>query len=165
MKNQDKKLSLEEEVKLALSTGRSQKNVYGSFKNKTDDPKFIDKVTDYLPKDIKEKNKYFNYFIILFLLANVILNFNILNVIISFILYFFLKEMSGWGYRALLWVVFLNIIFIFFTADMVYFTYIRIGIWILFGLTDFIFYKKVFKNKTITGKTKRDQNGDYIFID
>ena len=165
MKNQENKISVEREVNLSLSTGKSQKNVYDSFKNKTDDPKFIDKVTDYLPNEIKEKNKYFNYFIMIFLLVNVILNLNILNVIISFILYFFLKEMSGWGYRALLWIIFLNIIFIFFTADMVYFTYIRIGIWILFGLTDFIFYKKVFKNKTITGKTKRYQNGDYIFID
>ena len=165
MKNQDNKVSIEREVKLALSHGRTQKNVYNSFKNKTDDPKFIDKLTDYLPNNVKEKNKYFNYFIIIFLLVNVILNLNVLNVIISFVLYFFLKEMSGYGYRILLWFIFLNIIFIFFMGNMTYFKYIRIGIWILYGLADFIFYKKVFKNKTITGKTKRDQNRDYIFID
>ena len=48
---------------------------------------------------------------------------------------------------------------------MSYFTYIRIILWGLLGLTSFIFYKRVFRNKTITGKTKTDQNGDYIFID
>ena len=165
MKEKENKLSIEKEVKKVLLDGKTQEGTYNFLKNRVTDVGFIDKVTDYLPNNIREKNKYFNYLIILLLLVNVILNFNILVILTSFIMYFFLKEMSGYGYRILLWFVFLNIVYIYFTVSMSYFTYIRIILWGLLGLTSFIFYKRVFRNKTITGKTKTDQNGDYLFID
>ena len=65
MKEKENKLSIEKEVKKVLLDGKTQEGTYNFLKNRVTDVGFIDKVTDYLPNNIREKNKYFNYLIIL----------------------------------------------------------------------------------------------------
>ena len=58
----------------------------------------------------------------------------------------------------------LNIMYAFYT-DKTGLVLVKTVLWSLLGISGILFYKLVFKNKTISGKVKKDKNDNYIFLD
>lgn len=162
--NQGKKFSLEREIREEISKGTSQKKLYDTLKNEDTDQNLAGKITDYLPQKIKNKTRYINYFIIILLIVNVCININILVIVLSVFLFFYLKEGNAYGYRNLPLFALLNIIYVFY-VDKTPYVYIKMSLWLFLGILGILFHKYVFKNKTVTGKTKQDKQGNYIFLD
>ena len=164
MKKKETKYSLEKEIKEALASGRSQSSIYNALKDGKDDSVLADKVAEYLPLEVRNKTKYYNYAIIFLLVANAALSMNFLVIILAFFLFFYLKEGSGFGYRIMFLFSLLNIMYVFYT-DKTDLAHVKTVLWILLGISGILFYKFVFINKTISGKVKKDKNGNYIFLD
>ncbi|MCP1223362.1 hypothetical protein [Sebaldella sp. S0638] len=164
MEKKETKYSLEKEIREALASGRSQKSIYDTLKEGKDDSVLADKVGEYLPLNVRNKTKYYNCAIIFLLVANAALSMNFLVIILAFFLYFYLKEGNGFGYRILFLFSLLNMMYAFYT-DKTEVVQVKMILWALLGITGILFYKFVFTNKTIMGKTKKDQNDNYIFLD
>ena len=164
MKKKETKYSLEKEIREALASGRSQKSIYNTLKDGNDDSVLADKVAEYLPLEVRNKTKYYNYIIIFLLVINAALSMNFLVIILAFFLFFYLKEGNGFGYRILFLFSLLNMMYAFY-ADKTEIVQVKILLWALLGISGILFHKLVFTNKTITGKIKKDQNDNYIFLD
>ena len=164
MKKNETKYSLEKEIREALAAGRSQSSLYNTLKNEENDRILANKISEYLPLEIRNKTKYYNYIIIFLLAANAVLSMNFLVIILAFFLFFYLKEGNGFGYRILFLFSILNIMYAYY-ADKTSLLYIKILLWVLLGAAGILFYKFVFTNKTISGKIKKDKKDNYIFLD
>jgi hypothetical protein len=163
MKKNETKYSLEKEIREALASGRSQKSIYDTLRDNENDSVLADKIAEYLPLEIRNKTRYYNYAIILLLVVNALLSLNFLVIILAFFLFFYLKEGNGFGYRVLFLFALLNIIYVYYT-DKTAFADIKMILWVLLGAAGILFYKLVFKNKSISGKIKKDKEGNYIFL-
>ena len=123
MKKKETKYSLEKEIREALASGRSQKSIYNTLKDRDDDSVLADKIAEYLPLGVRNKTKYYNYIIILLLVINAVLSMNFLVIILAFFLFFYLKEGNGFGYRILFLFSILNIMYAYY-ADKTSLLYI-----------------------------------------
>lgn len=164
MKKKETKYSLEKEIREALASGRSQKSIYNVLKDGKDDNVLADKIAEYLPLEVRNKTKYYNYIIIFLLVADAALSMNFLVIILAFFLFFYLKEGNGFGYRVLFLFSLLNMMYAFYT-DKTDLVHVKLVLWALLGISGILFYKFVFTNKTISGKIKKDKDNNYIFLD
>ena len=164
MKKKETKYSLEKEIREALASGRSQKSIYNTLKDGNDNCVLADKVAEYLPLEVRNKTKYYNYIIIFLLVINAVLSMNFLVIILAFFLFFYLKEGNGFGYRIMFLFSLLNIMYAFYT-DKTGLVLVKTVLWSLLRISGILIYKIVFKNKTISGKVKKDKNDNYIFLD